>query len=658
MKAWKKAGIILLAVLWIFPVLASAAPADEFPHAIWEPMNRFEAAFNAGDDWACYEIGKELISIMEAQPDSHTKTQFLAGKYEQFIHITERLGMLNETLTYLNKYLPYGEAMGWEDGVTYARRKIKVMTPEFQVFTERAGAESVYYGAKFEPHTGCYYGSVYNNDPRIGNYDLEEVRKYYPRPNSVYLIYLEFGDDVTTEKYQRYFKGAQDAGAAVLLAWQTYTSMSDIMNHQEYITQTLDYLGSCGRPVFLRFANEMNIGPNGDDPAAYIQAFRYIADQAHQRDNIAVVWSPNDVSNLERPFENFYPGDQYVDWVGVSSYIIRYFAGVADHGDKTDALNTYFYTGDYANPVVRLREITSFMQDNNIQKPLMITEGGVPHYLNESGQDTTDWALVQLRRYYGELIRTYPQLKSICYFNVHMPDEANDYALHDNPQMEKVYNEVVENEYYITQMGQEPGFSYVPFGGTVTEPQKLSAVAYYPKATSTTVKYYLDGQQIYNSDYAPYQYVFEPDRYSVGPHTFTARLFTQTGEVLRKDYAIDIQRGITVQLNGQPVTFEGQAAVQRDDRTLIPVRGVFEQMGYEVNWNGALQTASITDGKQTIEVPLHKSYITHNGKKVMIDVPAQLINDRTMVPLRAITETLGAKVEWDEDTLTVMIRTK
>lgn len=649
----KKLASILMAAL----LLLAALPvwADEFPHEIWEPLDRFEAAFNAGDDWGMYEAGKEAIAIMEAQPESETRTAFLAGKYEQFMRLTERLGYIDEAIYYLNKYIPYGEAMGWTDGVIYAQRKLRALTPEFEVYTQKPGGSEVYYGAKFEPRAGSYFGSVYNNDPDIGTYDPTLISTKYPKPNSMYLMYLEFGHEVTDERYQLYFEEAREAGVSLLFAWNTYTSMADIMAHEDYINRTIEALGATGLPIFLRFANEMNIGPNGDDPEAYVNAFRYVAQRAHQEDNIAMVWSPSDVSAVDRPMELYYPGDEYVDWVGVSCYIIKYFAGVRDHGDQNDVLDTYFFTNEYADPVVRLREVTAFMQDNGIEKPLMITEGGVPHYINPEGEDNTYWATLQMQRMYGELVRRYPALKAICYFNVYMPEEVNDYSLYRNQKLLDTYNQVVNTDYYLSTFGTDAAYSYAPFaGGLVSTPQQLSAVAYYPKTLERWVRYELDGQVLWSGDRSPYEYTFDPAQFSEGAHTLSVVLSGAEGDLLRRDIPIEIARTAAVVVNGETINFDGQPPILRDGRTLVPVRGVFEKLGYSVEWDGATSTATLTNGADTITVTVGGA-ILHNGAPKETDVPAQLIEGRTMVPLRVLSELMGAEVSWDGATSTATI---
>ena len=76
----KKLSCILLSFLLL--LIPATALADDYPHEIWSPLDRFAVALEAGNDAEMYEYGLQVITIMENQPDSHLKKEFLAGKYE------------------------------------------------------------------------------------------------------------------------------------------------------------------------------------------------------------------------------------------------------------------------------------------------------------------------------------------------------------------------------------------------------------------------------------------------------------------------------------------------------------------------------------------------------------------------------------------------
>jgi len=111
---------------------------------------------------------------------------------------------------------------------------------------------------------------------------------------------------------------------------------------------------------------------------------------------------------------------------------------------------------------------------------------------------------------------------------------------------------------------------------------------------------------------------------------------------------------IKVYVNGKKLEFD-QPPVLLNDRTLVPVRAIFEELGAVVMWNDSTQTALAVKDDLQITIKIGVDVMMANDKEIALDVPAQLINDRTLVPLRAIAEALGNNVEWIEETQTVNI---
>lgn len=113
---------------------------------------------------------------------------------------------------------------------------------------------------------------------------------------------------------------------------------------------------------------------------------------------------------------------------------------------------------------------------------------------------------------------------------------------------------------------------------------------------------------------------------------------------------------ITVELDGSEIAFD-QKPVIVDDRTMVPMRAVFEAMGADVNWDGNTQTVTSTKGDTTISMTIGKNEMYKNGKAISLDVAPQIVGDRTLVPVRAIAEAFDISVDWDGDTKTVSLFT-
>lgn len=112
---------------------------------------------------------------------------------------------------------------------------------------------------------------------------------------------------------------------------------------------------------------------------------------------------------------------------------------------------------------------------------------------------------------------------------------------------------------------------------------------------------------------------------------------------------------ITVTLDGEKIEFPDAKPYIWKDRTLVPIRFVSEAMKADVSWNGDEQKVTIVKGKDTIISHILSSKATLNGVMYTFDVPAMIKEDRTFVPLRFISEMLNCDVDWNEETYTVTI---
>lgn len=101
----------------------------------------------------------------------------------------------------------------------------------------------------------------------------------------------------------------------------------------------------------------------------------------------------------------------------------------------------------------------------------------------------------------------------------------------------------------------------------------------------------------------------------------------------------------------------GQMPVIVEGRTLVPLRSVFEALGATVDWDNDARSVTSVKGDVTITLAVDSKDMTVNGTVKTLDVPAQIMNDRTMVPVRAVAEAFGADVNWDNETRTVVITT-
>jgi|GEM_PF-867999 len=95
--------------------------------------------------------------------------------------------------------------------------------------------------------------------------------------------------------------------------------------------------------------------------------------------------------------------------------------------------------------------------------------------------------------------------------------------------------------------------------------------------------------------------------------------------------------------------------VIRGGSTLLPIAPIIERLGGTTTWTGSQQKVTISLGNDTIELWISQKSATVNGVKKELTVEPQIINGRTMVPVRFVTENLGATVRWERDSQMVLI---
>ncbi|MDQ2085219.1 stalk domain-containing protein [Herbivorax sp. ANBcel31] len=133
----------------------------------------------------------------------------------------------------------------------------------------------------------------------------------------------------------------------------------------------------------------------------------------------------------------------------------------------------------------------------------------------------------------------------------------------------------------------------------------------------------------------------------------------------KKDSEVEIRpvtEGIPIQVNGNWLQLDVEPFIE-NDRTLIPLRGIMEELGADVGWNG--EERYVTVDKDDISIKLYigsdiATVIREGGKeeKVELDVAAKIVNDRTFIPGRFVSETLGAEVDWDSAQRAMIVNTE
>ncbi|MBP1156339.1 MULTISPECIES: stalk domain-containing protein [unclassified Paenibacillus] len=497
--------------------------------------------------------------------------------------------------------------------------------------------------AKFEPEYGTYIGMYSELDPKMLNY-YTRSEQIYGKKHALYLAYTQVGKPFP----KQYVERAKQAGAALQIAWEPMDGLDAVK--EETVRQWAREAKAAGIPIFLRYASEMNgnwVVWHGD-PQKYIQNFRMVHDIMEQEaPNVAMVWSPGEVPMYSIP--PYYPGDAYVDWVGVSLYSEPYENGDPKQGNM-----------QATSPVERLDYLYRTYAD---RKPLMISETAVSHYANIPKESFTDYGLLNLQRLYEVMPYKYPRLKSITYFNVNleMRESKNNYLLRDNEAMMKLYSRMIAPPFYLTkvQQGAKPSdhVGHVPLTAraAIAKSAKITPFVKIPDIYIGKLEYYLNGKLLETQTAPPFGIELKAGAVPEGS-VLEIVVYNKDGRRTGAQ-SFPLSSSVSVEVDGKDVKFE-QRPVIREGNTLTPVRAIFESLGAKVEWNADTRTATARKGNTVVSIQIGSKFASRNGETISLEMPAQLVNGYTMVPARFVGEAFGGAVSWEGTTRTVEIRSE
>ena len=404
--------------------------------------------------------------------------------------------------------------------------------------TAKKPADVPFYNAKNEPRVGTYTGmcGVYDDTVSTG-----------------FLLYVQFG---TETMYSFAYKLPKNAEHYMLeLAWNTsdhtiecFKSIAD-GEYDDYIIENLKWLDSLENcDVLLRFGAEVNeweanttYAKNGrleEFKKQFIAAFRKVAAlRSTYAPEVAMVYSPNDISNMYVTHLDFYPGDEYVDWVGMSSYMNKSAAANDTWGSMTDA---YYSRGKYASQILKMKPIIDAFGD---RKPILISECGFC-YSSTKSEQSQSFSAEKMKLFYSYANMVYPQIKGIYYFNTNF--DGSSYQLFNEDKQNvnsnaSIYRDMMNTNLPISSLrnGSAEGYTRLTTLNEVRDTLNLAVFASYPGNPEIKVAYEWDGVKLSETTAAPYQATVDKARLSVGTHTLkvttTCKLTTFT-----KNYTVTV----------------------------------------------------------------------------------------------------------------------
>lgn len=157
-------------------------------------------------------------------------------------------------------------------------------------------------------------------------------------------------------------------------------------------------------------------------------------------------------------------------------------------------------------------------------------------------------------------------------------------------------------------------------------------------------------------EFVPYEKIFKSNGGYDIEYGTKERLYYNNYKSAEKQMYPNTQPPVSIRvtLNGEEIPFD-QPPIMYNDRTLVPLRAICEVLGATVYWNDDTQTVTAEKGDITIKFTIGAYEFYKNGFSILLDVPGMIVNGRTLVPIRAISEALNCTVEWDDRTEKVYI---
>ncbi|MFF2483373.1 glycoside hydrolase family 26 protein [Paenibacillus sp. NPDC058071] len=309
--------------------------------------------------------------------------------------------------------------------------------------------------AKLEPPSGAYLGAYVLQDRMIG-FSMSEFNRLTGKKHASFFKYVGYGEPFPAEWVEQVKK----EGAFPHIAWEPNRGLDEVRD-DVYLRMFARSAGEADVPLFIRFASEMNGSWTrySGDPARYIEAFRMVHDVLEEEaPKAAMVWTV--LSLPEKTIESYYPGDRYVDWVGVNVYNVKYHNGNAQQ------------KADFEDPLLLLDYVYNRYSR---AKPIQLSEFGATHYTATDGIKDVAFASEKIARLYTMLPKHYPRVKAIYYFNVNNLTEynetrrVNDYSITKEPELLDAYRLGTAGEYYLSDVPPAAGDgSLMPVNETFT----------------------------------------------------------------------------------------------------------------------------------------------------------------------------------------------
>lgn len=292
--------------------------------------------------------------------------------------------------------------------------------------------EKDYIPAALEPFEGCYTGAYILSDKNV-EFSIEKFEDTVSKKHAVYSSYMRLGDEFPLKWILE-------------CCYKMKTPMIILQPPNEYdpfneqlLEETASSIGKFNIPVFIQFyPNPSNITSDGKKYVDFFKKAREVF--AGKAKNTVFVWCIKSEDIIDGSF--FYPGDDYVDWVGINIY--EEFNSEKNDFNRNIRTNFEYFYYTYGKT-----------------KPVMISQMAVSHYSENDHLYRTNEAAEEIYGFYQDIVSQYPRVKAINYMNFNSSDFlpgklfGSDFSVTGEKKLIEAYKKAVSDRRYLESVMEE-----------------------------------------------------------------------------------------------------------------------------------------------------------------------------------------------------------
>lgn len=440
----------------------------------------------------------------------------------------------NAALAYRREAYYWGLVGGRTEEQIDANRRSGLINNKIRLYAKTDDVDAIKMSDFAKSNSGILLGAYAEHDEAVYNpYDpsmfyMDTFAGLVGKEHGGYLLYLPYGTPLS--HYESHIQKAEQLGKTVQIALEPHNGIEEVADDGYLIQLASDMEGrSCD--FVLRFAGEMNDTTckwYTENFELYKEKFRIVANAFHTyAPSVPVVWSPNFYPAETMDF--YYPGDEYVDFVGLSAYKIQQV--------ETDPLKQGVDRSVYSDVMDKLVKLYGD------RKTIIISEGAASYMDYDTGADITSFAVRHINEFYTYLPIRYPQVKMTYYFD--SDREHWKFKLSGNQMVLDAYKAAIQGQTYTDVLTQGAFSAYIETANNVKLPAKqtdfASQVTYlYPEQVSYAV-YYINGEEKAVASGMPYSASLDLSPYAGQKITLTVKAFGEAGLLVDTSVTVNVE---------------------------------------------------------------------------------------------------------------------